>query len=176
MNESEVYGMSLKSFDKFCERMIMGEPVDRREVYDERQNQMRTKLIVEALWVYVGISGIAVLINDSVTCFASVLSLLAVCASVAFLWWTIRCAAKDCIFGIKGIGTVSGAWVLLIEAVAFILMYVVDNDEPFIDEKGLVGSRLMLGIGLFVLMISSLIVIVISIRRKKKTNESEDNS
>lgn len=168
--------MSLKSFDKFCERMIMGEPVDRKEVFDERQNQLRTKLIVEALWVYVGISGVATLINESVTCFASAVSLLAVCASVAFLWWTIRCAVKDCIFGIKGIGAVSGAWVLLVEAVAFILMYVVDNDEPFIGENGLVGSRLMLGIGLVVLMVSSLIVIVISIKRKKKENKSEENS
>ncbi len=168
--------MSLKSFDRFCERMIMGEPVDRREVYDERQNQMRTKLTVEALWVYVAVSGIATMINDSVTWCASAVALLAVCASVSFLWWTIRCAAKDCIFGIKGIGTVSGAWVLLVEAVAFILMYVVDNDEPFINEKGLVSSRLMLAIGLFVLMISSLIVIVISIKRKKNSNESEENS
>ncbi len=165
--------MSLKSFDKFCERMIMGEPVDRKEVFDERQNQMRTKLIVEALWVYVGISGIAVLINESAVWCVSEVSLLAVCASVAFLWWTIRCAAKDCIFGIKGIGTVSGAWVLLSEAFAFIMMYVVDNDEPFIGENGLVSSRLMLGIGLLVLMVSSLIVIVISIKRKKKINENE---
>ena len=168
--------MSLKSFDKFCERMIMNEPVDRKEVFDERQNQLRSELTVEALWVYVGVSGIAAMINESVACFASVVSLLAVCASVAFLWWTIRCAAKDCMFGIKGIGAVSGAWVLLLEAFAFIMMYVVDNDEPFIDENGLVGSRLMLGIGLLVLMISSLIVIVISIKRKKKENKSKENS
>ncbi len=167
--------MSLKSFDKFCERMIMGDPVDRKEVYDERQNQLRTRLTVEALWVYVGISGIAVMINESVTWCESVVSLLAVCASIAFLWWTIRCAAKDCMFGIKGIGAVSGAWVLLVEAVAFILMYVVDNDRPFINECGLVSSRLMLAIGLMVLMVSSLVVIVISIKRKKKDNKSEEN-
>lgn len=167
--------MSLKSFDKFCERMIMAEPQDQKEVFDERQNQLRTKLTVEALWVYVGVSGLAVLINENAAWCDSVFSLLAVCAAAAFLWWTIRCAAKDCIFGIKGIGAVSGAWVLLIEAVAFTLMYVVDSDKPFIDENGLVGERPLLGVGFVMLMISSLIVIVISVKRKKKISESDEN-
>ncbi len=32
--------MSLKSFDKFCEKIIMGEPdpIYRKEIFDERQN------------------------------------------------------------------------------------------------------------------------------------------
>jgi len=166
--------MSLKSFDKFCERMILSEPQSQKEVFDERQNQLRTKLTVESLWVYVGVSGLVVLINEIAAWCSSVFSLLAVCAAVAFLWWTIRCAAKDCIFGIKGIGVVSGAWVLLVEAVAFMLMYVVDNDKPFVDENGLVGERPLLGIGFLILMISSLIVIVISVKRKKKISDSDE--
>ena len=44
--------MSLKSFDKFCERMILAEPGSEKEIYDERQKQIRTQLTVEALTVF----------------------------------------------------------------------------------------------------------------------------
>lgn len=158
--------MSLKSFDKFCERMIMGEPVDRREVYDERQNQMRTKLTVEALWVYIALSAVAVVINEEFTWTSSLLSLMALCGAIAFLWWTIRCAAKDCIFGIKGFGVISNAWVLLAESVLFICLSVFGKDELFISEDGLVGSRLLITIGFAILIIASLIVIVMNKKRK----------
>lgn len=41
--------MSMKSFDKFCERIILAEPGSQKEIFDERQRQQRTQLTVEAL-------------------------------------------------------------------------------------------------------------------------------
>ena len=43
--------MSLKSFDKFCERLILSEPGSQKEVFDERQNVMRSRLAIEALFM-----------------------------------------------------------------------------------------------------------------------------
>lgn len=57
--------MSLKSFDKFCERMILAEPGSEKEIYDERQKQIRTQLTVEALTVFGAMSMLAVMINET---------------------------------------------------------------------------------------------------------------
>ena len=51
--------MSLKSFDKFCENMIKGEPVDNKEIFDERQKMVRSRLAMEAMTVYVCLSLLA---------------------------------------------------------------------------------------------------------------------
>lgn len=150
----------------------MGEPIDRKEVFDERQNQVRSKLTIEALWVCIGLSGIMVFINEEFCWASSTLSLMAVCGALAFLWWTIRCAVKDCIFGIKGLGTISTAWTLLAESAVFILLIFLGNEQPLISENGLVGVRLPLMIGYGILVISSLIVIIMN--KKRKTAESKD--
>lgn len=34
--------MSLKSFDDFCAKIVNNDPIEQKEVYDERQNMIRT--------------------------------------------------------------------------------------------------------------------------------------
>ncbi len=48
--------MSMKSFDKFCERLILAEPGSEKEVFDERQRLIQQRLAVEALLIYVGVT------------------------------------------------------------------------------------------------------------------------
>jgi len=56
--------MSMKSFDKFCERIILAEPGSQKEIFDERQRQQRTQLTVEALLIYCAASALCVLLNE----------------------------------------------------------------------------------------------------------------
>lgn len=44
--------MSLKSFDKFCERMILAEPGSQKEIFDERQKIVRSRITIEALLIF----------------------------------------------------------------------------------------------------------------------------
>lgn len=56
--------MSMKSFDKFCERIILAEPGSQKEIFDERQRQQRTQLTVEALLIYCAAAALCVLMNE----------------------------------------------------------------------------------------------------------------
>ena len=56
--------MSMKSFDKFCEKMILGEPGSEKEIYDERQTQLRTHILVQSLVIYAIASALCVVLNE----------------------------------------------------------------------------------------------------------------
>lgn len=58
--------MSMKSFDKFCERMITAEPGSEKEIFDERQNVMRMRLAIEALLICVGLIFINSIIAETI--------------------------------------------------------------------------------------------------------------
>lgn len=56
--------MSMKSFDKFCEKMILGEPGSEKEIFDERQKQLRTHILVQSLVIYAIASALCVVLNE----------------------------------------------------------------------------------------------------------------
>lgn len=95
--------MSLKSFNKFCENIILGEPKSRKAIFDERQKQIRTGITLESLLIY----GAAVLVNTVImenaymwceTYTAPMLLLMFIC----LYYWTIRNAAKGTLFAVNG--------------------------------------------------------------------------
>lgn len=47
--------MSMKSFDKLCRDILIGDPYAEREIFDERQKLFRLKLSVEALLIFGGL-------------------------------------------------------------------------------------------------------------------------
>ncbi len=56
--------MSLKSFDKFLENYILGQPNSKKEIMDERQKIARTQILAEALIIFSGLSFISNFVMD----------------------------------------------------------------------------------------------------------------
>lgn len=95
--------MSLKSFDKFCERLILTEPGSQKEIFDERQNVMRSRLAIEALFVYVGLTFVNSMVTEMFYQWAeSMMTVTLLFAVICLLWWEIRCAVKGCLLAVSG--------------------------------------------------------------------------
>ena len=94
--------MSMKSFDKFCEKMILGEPGSEKEIFDERQKQLRTHILVQSLVIYAIASALCVVLNEFIGFLESDFSGMVFVAGAVYLWWVIFLAVKECMFGVSG--------------------------------------------------------------------------
>lgn len=95
--------MSLKSFDKFCEKMILGEPASQKEIMDERQKIMRMRIGIETLVIFSGLTFINCLIMDlsyqwAESYSAPILLFFMIC----MIYFQIRCFSAGCMIGING--------------------------------------------------------------------------
>ncbi len=167
--------MSLKSFDKFCENMILAAPGSQKEVFDERQNQVRSALTIEALIICVLLSMGLVAFNEMLLrwceeCFP----LIMFSVTLSFLWSVIRCAAKDCLFGVKGSGTMVMALVICINCLHIFVRCLPDVDEPFIINNGLVTTEFVMLVSAFIMLASFVVVLILNHHRKKKQSTDDD--
>lgn len=161
--------MSLKSFDKFCERMILAEPGNEKEVYDERQKQIRTQLTVEALTVFGAMSMLAVMINETDLqwcegCFP----VMVLCAAISYGWWVIRNAVKGSLFGISGKGVKYAAIITLIYSPIYEILILPDNlgTLSFI-ENGKLTTETLVMFSLLLMIVFAIITLVLYSRKKR---------
>lgn len=56
--------MSLKSFDDFCAKIVNNDPIEQKEIFDERQLIVRSQITKRALWAFVIMSGINLIIME----------------------------------------------------------------------------------------------------------------
>ncbi|MDE6030498.1 MAG: hypothetical protein K2G32_02640 [Oscillospiraceae bacterium] len=174
--------MSLKSFDKFCEKIIMGEPdpINRKEIFDERQNQVRQKLIIEALTVF----GAAVSLNTLVMdcgakwCegyFAPIALLVALC----YMYWLIRVVKKDALFGIEGTAKAERtAWSLVTMPVLYSVIMIRNEDkELYIARDGMVSETFVLIMFFVIAIVCGTVTLVLAHKEKKrvKAEEAQEN-
>lgn len=98
--------MSLKSFDNFCEKTI---PADssayEKEIFDERQKIILSRLSIEALSICLGLCLINALIMDIAYKWSNYCPSTLLIISVCTVYYLIRCAAKGCLFGIGSFGS-----------------------------------------------------------------------
>lgn len=95
--------MSLKSFDKFCENIILGEPSSQKQIFDERQNILRSRLITEALIIFAVLSALNTMVMDAGAMWCEgYFAPMVLSAALCLLWWLIRCSAKGVLFGVNG--------------------------------------------------------------------------
>lgn len=95
--------MSLKSFDKFCEDLILKEPGSEKIILDERQKQMRSRIVTKTLVIFSGLAFINYLVMDMIyqwaeNHFGPMLVFMMLCA----VYFNIRSAAAGCLVGING--------------------------------------------------------------------------
>ncbi len=167
--------MSMKSFDKFCEKIILAEPSSEKEIFDERQKQQRMHLTIEALVIYAVISALLVLFNENIGFIVSNLAGMVLCAAAANLWWVIRTAAKGCLFGVSGKQVINSAIICLCEALVYLFItFYTDDDEPVtILTDGRLTDAAVLGVSLVLLLAANVVVIILHVRSKHSSNKQE---
>ena len=131
--------MSMKSFDKFCEQLIMGEPVQEKAVYDERQKVVRLRNTTISLGVYAGLAFLNTLLIDlgfrwCESGFAAMVLFAPICAAVFF----VLCVSKGALFDVKGTRTTKvTASMFCGYGVLYSVMFFPSEERPIIVENAL---------------------------------------
>lgn len=162
--------MSMKSFDKFCEKIILGEPGSEKEIFDERQKQQRTQLTLFSLSIYAGASALVVMLNEVTAGFLEgSFSGMLLCAGAAYLIWVIMAARKGCLFGVSGSQVITNSISLLSMALCYTLMLLPDEDEESfaVIRNGKLTENAAVLFALAMMAVSAVIVIASNIRKKR---------
>lgn len=124
--------MSMKSFDKFCERIIMGEPMQEKAVFDERQKVVRLRNGVIALGTYSGLTFLNTLLMECglkwcESAFSPFVLFVPICGALFY----ILCAVKGALFDVKGTRAMKyTATLMCAYSVLFSVMYLPDEEHP----------------------------------------------
>ncbi len=173
--------MSLKSFDKFCENMIMGEHVQPQDIFDERQNQLRAKITSECLYAYAFMTFIALIIYEAGYAYCqSVIGVLAFCMAVCYLIWVIRNCKNGTLLGVKYEKTSFTASYILGLMIIYVFMLFFNHEEEITTVKsffiadGQLTECFVLILACVIMAISSVIVFTVMSKRKKSETPDEE--
>lgn len=172
--------MSLKSFDKFCENLILAEPCSKRdkEVFDERQKQIRSKLGIEAMTIclisiFINAMFWEIFVRWSENQFAANLLIGMLCA----LYFLIRCAAKGCLATI-GDNKIVQKGTLIVTSVVCTLNLIrnlfTTIDDGILTEDGVFSDEFIFTLTFLIGIISSVFSLCV-IRHTEKSTESEES-
>lgn len=173
--------MSLKSFDDFCAKIVNNDPIEQKEVYDERQNMIRTQLTKRALWLFVIMSGINLIIMECGPqwCESWVLS-TAFFGAVAHLYWTVANIKRGSLFGLHGTTPIVSQIGFLFGEGLFIPILILTDDSNtdvaanFFIRNGMVSEYFMWGLD-SALLLAAGIVMAVSVREYKKREKENDD-
>lgn len=167
--------MSMKSFDKFCEKLILSEPNSEKEIYDERQKLMRMWLLVQALTGYAAASTLCVLLNELMSFLESSFSGMVFLAAAAYLWYVIMAAVRGCLFGVSGKQTVFNAIIVIGLTPSWIITVLPDSDEPplALIRNGVLTEKAVILAAFILYLATSVIVLVINSTNKHKEGKAE---
>ena len=167
--------MSLKSFDKFCEDLILKDPGSEREIFDERQKVMRLQIAVETLLIFLAVCFINSIIMDCFCQWAESHSLtLLLTGMICLMYYIIRNAAKGSYVGING------RFARKITSVTMLIMAVVNLagrmfalvSEGSIVTNGRLSDDFLFAISLALLAVNGVISLIV-LRRIDKADSSE---
>lgn len=169
--------MSLKSFDKFCEDLILKQPGSDKIILDERQKLMRSKILTETLVIFSSLSFINCLIMDlayqwAETYAAPLLVFMFLCAC----YYNIRCAVKGCLVGINGERSAKfSAGYCIFMGIMMSVKYAFSGDEEqrvlFADGKLTDNFCFLMG---WILTIVCGVLTFILIKKSRKDKEDDE--
>lgn len=167
--------MSLKSFDKFCEDLILKQPGSEKIILDERQKIMRSKVLTEAFIIFSGLSFVNTLAMDlfyqwAETYAAPMLIFMFLCAC----YFNIRCAVTGCLVGINGekSAKLSAAYCIFMGVMMMIKYIFSDDDQHVLFADGQLTDNLCFLVS-YILAIACGILTFIFIKIGKKNREDE---
>jgi len=170
--------MSLKSFDKFCEKMIMGEPeIQQKALYDERQNQVRTKLIIEALLIGIGTAALNTLLMDlGVRWCESYITPMAFIAAIVYLYFIIRCTSKGVLFGVNGTKPQRyTAGMVIGMGSVYLPLFIMNDERRFFTEEGWLSDDVIISVAYVIYIVCGITVMVLAHKFDKAKKADEDN-
>ncbi|MGN1111076.1 MAG: hypothetical protein ACI4QY_05430 [Oscillospiraceae bacterium] len=95
--------MSLKSFDKFCEKMILAEPGSEKEIFDERQKQIQVHLVIQAMVCFILLMLAHCIVSDLIYKWSeSNLVPFLLFAMISVIFYIIRAGIMGCYIGVNG--------------------------------------------------------------------------
>ena len=171
--------MSLKSFDKFCEDMIMGRGGSEKEILDERQNQVRTKLTIEALVVYISAVLVNSFIMDLLYQWCESFSLpMVLLAAVCYLYWIVRNAVKGSLFGVKGTRSAKyTAFIMMLESFLFSFSYIfpeIGEEQGYFFSEGKATNDFVCAVTFVVVFVGGVVIFALAKRYDKKVQDQTD--
>lgn len=170
--------MSMKSFDKFCERLILAEPESKKEIYDERQKMIRLRLSVEVLLVYAAAALVNCAVMDSAYMWAeSHLSAMLFLMMVCLLYWVIRCAAKGCLIAASGSAPLkfTSIYVIFIGGLNLLTHGFHIGDEDFFFKNGALSDDLLISATFLIIIVVGIFgLCVIAHEEKKNAGKDKD--
>ncbi|MBD5384277.1 MAG: hypothetical protein HDR72_04690 [Ruminococcaceae bacterium] len=174
--------MSLKSFDDFCAKIINNDPIPQKDIFDERQTIVRAQLTTRALWAFVIMSGINLLIMECGPqwCESWVLS-TAFFGAIAYLYWVCANARRGSLFGIHGTATLSSQIGFLFGDSIFIPIAILSDKEPndviggFFIRNGMVSDYFMIVLNGALLLTSGIVMAICVGNHRKREKAGKEN-
>ena len=168
--------MSLKSFDKFCEKLILTEPGSEKIIYDERQKLVQMKLGVETLIIFGGLAILNCFVMDMFYQYAESYTMpLVLMMLFCAYYYNFRCAAKDCLIGINGVRSLKySSFSSVFLGFVLTVQYIFSDKERLFIVNGQLSDDLFFLVAV-IAVISCGITMLILVRHveKKKNGQSE---
>lgn len=171
--------MSLKSFDKFCENLILSEPGSQKEIIDERQKMVRSKALTEALIIYGAASFVNTVIMDRVYQWCdNFFGPMVLFAAMCYIYWILRSHFGGALFGVNGtFAAKCSAVLVIIQAICWCFMTVSDfaEGEALLVHEGMLTVELICGISFVLFFVSAVAVLIFAKKTEKveRTDEKE---
>ncbi len=164
--------MSLKSFDKFCERMILAEPGSQKEIFDERQKLIREHITFNSVLLFAGLSATNTLMMDWGLQWCGMYSApMILFYVISYIYWIMANSYKGSLFGVEGTRFVkSNAFCMIFISAVNLLMRALD-EEGFSVLKGGMLSVEFIGVIAFSLLLAAGISALMLAHRYEKAQK-----
>ncbi len=173
--------MSLKSFDKFCEKLIMNEPMSNKDIFDERQNQLRQRILSRAFMVFAYSSTLNTLIMESgLQWCESYFCATIIFAAVSYIYYLAACSKADALVGINGAkGLRFSAVYMIIMCSFFLFIYDYEDLEPgenfFFHDGMLSGDFIMIILDILGILCGITALLLLHKYKKKKPEKTDSD-
>ena len=169
--------MSLKSFDKFCEDLILTEPGSEKIIYDERQKIAQMKIGIETLIIFGAAAVLNCFIMDMFYQYAEsytmpIVMIMLFCA----FYHNFRCAAKDCLIGINGVRVMrNSSYSCIFLGVIWTTVYMLnEKKDGFPIVNGKISDDLFFMIGAVTAVIYGITMLLLVRHIEKKKNKEAE--
>ena len=169
--------MSLKSFDKFCETMITAKPGSEQEIFDERQKQIQTQIVIQSMVCFILMMLVHCVVSDLIRKWSeSNLLPFLLFAMICVIFYIIRAGIKGCYIGVNGAAAryIPAFMCILLGGLnSFRAFWGLEENHFAIIKNGVIADS-FLELCSWGLMIVSGILTIIFI--KKNANENKEQS
>ncbi len=170
--------MSLKSFDKFCERMILAEPGSQKEIFDERQKLIRERITFNSVLLFAGLSATNTLMMDwGLQWCGMYFAPMILFYVISYIYWIIANALKGSLFGVGGTKFVkSNAFIMIFISALNLLSKAVDMEDFSVLKGGMLSVEFIGVIAFTLLLAAGIAAFVLAHRYDKAQKEQKERS